>query len=98
MSGAEGSDEVVRCHLEIINRLGLHARAATLFVQTLAPFEARVTVTKDDQCVNGKSIIELMMLAAGKGSLLLVDAQGRDAAAALEALEALVRARFHEPE
>lgn len=98
MTDSKGKDLVLCRELEIINRLGLHARAATLFVQTARPFAATVSVTKADQKVNGKSIIELMMLAAGQGSILRVDATGPDAEAALEALEALVRARFHEPE
>jgi phosphocarrier protein HPr len=82
--------------LEITNRLGLHARAAALLVQTVAQFDAEITVTKDDQTVNGKSILGLMMLAAGPGSSIEVAAQGPDAQAAVDAIAALVAAKFKE--
>jgi phosphocarrier protein len=88
----------LRREIAIVNRLGLHGRAASLLVQTLQPFTATVTVYKDDQCVNGKSIIQLLTLAAGQGTVLVVDAEGPDAEAALSALEDLARARFHEAE
>ena len=90
-----GTPRVV-CRLEIVNRLGLHARAAALLVQTVAPLDADITVTKDDQTVNGKSILGLMMLAAGQGSSIEVAAQGPDAEAALDAIEALIEAKFNE--
>lgn len=86
----------VASQLEIKNRLGLHARAAALIVQTVAKFDAEITVTKDDQTVNGKSILGLMMLAAGPGSVIDIAAQGPDAQAALDAIAALVEARFNE--
>jgi phosphotransferase system HPr (HPr) family protein len=82
--------------LEVKNRLGLHARAAGLVVRTATGFTAEVTVTKDDQCVNGKSILNLMMLAAAPGTVLEVTCEGPDAEAALAALTALFEARFHE--
>ncbi len=82
--------------LTIKNRLGLHARAAALLVQTVASFNAEITVTKDDQTVNGKSIIGLMMLAAGQGSELEVVAEGPDGQAALDAIAALVDEKFKE--
>lgn len=82
--------------LEILNRLGLHARAAAMLVQTVAKFVAEITVTKDDQTVNGKSIIGLMMLAAGQGSRIEVCATGDDAQAAVDAIAALVAERFKE--
>jgi phosphocarrier protein HPr len=82
--------------LEVKNRLGLHARAAGLVVRTATGFAAEVTVTKDDQCVNGKSILNLMMLAAAPGTVLEVTCEGPDADAALAALTALFEARFHE--
>ena len=87
---------VVQRSLEVKNRLGLHARAAAQFVQTAAPFEAEITVTKDDQVVNGKSILGLMMLAAGPGSKLTVHAEGQDASAALAELENLIQSKFDE--
>jgi phosphocarrier protein HPr len=86
-----------RRSLEIVNRLGLHARAATLFVQTVTLFKAEVRVSKDDQTVDGKSIIGLMMLAAAEGSVIDIEATGPDAEAALDAVEALVGAKFNEP-
>jgi phosphocarrier protein len=82
--------------LEIKNRLGLHARAAALIVQTVAQYEAEITVTKEDQTVNGKSILGLMMLAAAPGSTIEVSADGPDAQAAVDAITALVEARFNE--
>jgi phosphocarrier protein len=84
------------CRLEIKNRLGLHARAAALLVQTVARFDAEIAVTKDDQTVNGKSILGLMMLAGGQGSSIAVEAQGPDAQAAVDAITALVEAKFNE--
>lgn len=87
---------VARASLGIKNRLGLHARAATLLVQAVAGFEAQIRVAKDEQTVDGKSILGLMMLAAGQGSVIEVMAHGRDAAAALAAITALVEAGFHE--
>ena len=82
--------------LEVKNRLGLHARAAGLVVRTATGFAAEITVTKDDQCVNGKSILNLMMLAAAPGTVLEVTCEGPDAEAALAAITALFEARFHE--
>jgi len=90
------SGRAARASLEVKNRLGLHARAAGLVVQVLAPFACDITVTKDDQRVNGKSILNLMMLAAAPGSVLEITAEGPDAEAALAALTALFEARFHE--
>ncbi len=86
----------VACRLEIRNRLGLHARAAALIVQTVAQYDAEITVTKEDQTVNGKSILGLMMLAAAPGSTIEVNADGPDAQAAVDAITALVEARFNE--
>jgi len=85
-----------RRRLRIVNRLGLHARAATLFVQTASRFAAEVSVRKGGQTVDGKSVIGLMMLAATKGSEIEVEAEGGDAKAALDALEQLVGNRFDE--
>ena len=86
----------VRRRLEIKNRLGLHARAAAQMVETAGRFDAEITVTKDGQDVNGKSIIGLMMLAAGRGSWIDVRAVGRDAGAAIEAIAELIERRFDE--
>jgi len=84
--------------LEIKNRLGLHARAAVLLVQTASQFEAEVTVSKDGQSVNGRSIMGIMMLAAEQGSSIDVTTSGRQAEEALDAIRDLVDARFHESE
>jgi len=92
---ASGPTRVAR-QLEIKNRLGLHARAAGLIVEAVRRLDAEITVTKDDQTVNGKSILGLMMLAAGPGSFIDVTAQGPDAQAALDAIAELVEARFNE--
>ncbi|MFZ4716167.1 MAG: HPr family phosphocarrier protein [Chthoniobacterales bacterium] len=82
--------------LTIENRNGLHARPAALFVKTSSRFQAEVWVEKDGERVNGKSIMGLMMLAAGKGSILRITAEGEDAATVLTELEDLIRTRFGE--
>ena len=82
--------------ITIVNRLGLHARAAAKFVKLAATFDADVTVAKNETEVPGGSIMALMMLAAGPGCELEVRARGREADAALAALTQLVMDRFHE--
>ena len=82
----------------IQNRLGLHARAAALFVQAVAGLDADVFVSKDDETVNGKSIMGLMMLAAGMGSSIDVEARGPAADEALAKIGALIEDKFREPE
>ncbi len=82
--------------LTIENRNGLHARPAALFVKTSSRFQAEVWVEKDGERVNGKSIMGLMMLAAGKGSVLKVIAEGDDASSVVEELEKLITTRFGE--
>ncbi|MDT0618117.1 HPr family phosphocarrier protein [Salinisphaera sp. P385] len=89
---------MVERELSIVNRLGLHARAASKFVQTAAGFDADLKVSKDGREVSGKSIMGIMMLAAARGSRILVRAEGPDAEAAVDALEELVRDRFGEGE
>lgn len=84
--------------LVIQNRLGLHARAAALFVQTVTPFDADVLVSKDGQTVNGKSIMGLMMLAAGKGSSIDIETRGPDSQEALRAIGDLIAEKFREGE
>jgi phosphocarrier protein HPr len=93
-----GTTEEHRASLQIRNRLGLHARAAAMLVQTANRFEAEVTVGKDGQVVNGRSIMGVMMLAAEQGSHIDVATSGPDAAAALQAIRELVEARFNEAE
>lgn len=96
MSGGARRHPVLRRELEIKNQLGLHARAASLWVQTARQFDAELVVSKDGRDVNGKSIIELMMLAAACGSRIEVVASGPDAAAVLDAIEQLMEKKFHE--
>lgn len=82
--------------LVLKNKYGLHARPATLFAETANGFKAEITVVKDGQDVNGKSIFGLMMLAAEAGSTLHVKAEGDDSAEAVAALERLIEGRFNE--
>jgi phosphocarrier protein HPr len=89
---------VVRRQFEIKNKLGLHARAASQLIEVTRRFSSAVTVAKDGQTVDGKSIIELMMLAAGQGSIIEVSADGPDAEEALAAIAALIDDRFNESE
>lgn len=90
------SDGTVRADVEIVNRLGLHARAAARFVETASRFAADVTVTNADESVSGKSILGLMMLAAAEGTTLTLIALGPDADDAIDALAELIAQRFHE--
>ena len=82
--------------LTIENRNGLHARPAALFVKTSSRYRSEVWVEKDGERVNGKSIMGLMMLAAGKGSVLRAIAEGDDAETVLKELEQLISTRFGE--
>ncbi|HBE74070.1 MAG TPA: HPr family phosphocarrier protein [candidate division Zixibacteria bacterium] len=80
----------------IVNRLGMHARPAALFVKTADRYRAEIWVGKDELEVNGKSIMGVMMLAAEPGSSLRIKAEGPDEAEALEALSRLVADKFNE--
>ncbi len=82
--------------LEIQNRLGLHARAAALLVQTVSRFSSEVKISKDGQVVDGRSIIGLLTLGAAKGSRVRVEAKGNDAEESLKAIEELFEKRFDE--
>jgi phosphocarrier protein len=84
--------------IEIVNKLGLHARAAAKFVTEAGRYSCSVQLARDDQKVNGKSIMGVMMLAASQGTTLTLTAHGEDETAAANALESLVKARFGEPE
>ena len=88
--------QIVSKELVIMNDLGLHARPAAQFAKTSSTFQCEIWVEKDDERVNGKSIMGLMLLAAGCGSRLLVSAEGEDAEAALCALQNLVVRKFGE--
>src|SRR5687768_3024965 len=97
MSAARKSqDKELTKDLVVSNKLGVHARPAAMFVKVANRFESEIYVEKDGETVNGKSIMGLMMLAAGPGSRLHVRAEGRDAAQALNEIEALLRRKFDE--
>jgi phosphocarrier protein len=84
--------------LTIVNKLGLHARASAKLTQVASGFKSDVWLTRNGRRVNAKSIMGVMMLAAGKGSTVTVEADGEDAEAALTALRALIADRFGEGE
>ena len=85
-----------RAELIIRNKKGLHARASAKFVKCAEVFDAEIRVFRDGQCVGGTSIMGLMMLAAGQGSTIVIEAEGREAPEAIEALTALVEDGFGE--
>lgn len=87
-----------RCEKEVViqNRNGLHARPAAMFVKVSSRYRADVWVEKDGERVNGKSIMGLMMLAAGKGSKLQITAEGADAAKVVAELSSLIQTSFGE--
>jgi phosphocarrier protein len=87
-----------QAEVEIVNKLGLHARAAAKLTQVAGGFAAEVFLTRNGRRVNAKSIMGVMMLAAGKGSRITIEANGADAEGALAALSRLVAARFGEAE
>ncbi len=80
----------------IVNKKGLHARASAKIVEAAARFQSQITVSKDGQCVDARSIMGLMMLAASLGSEIRIEAEGPDAEEALRAILALVEAKFGE--
>jgi phosphocarrier protein HPr len=82
--------------LLVSNKLGIHARPAAMFVKTANRFACDIFVEKDGEKVNGKSIMGLMMLAAGPGSKLTISAEGQDASQALAELETLLKRKFDE--
>ena len=98
MSGVRKTDETIRITKELVvtNKLGIHARPAAMFVRTASKCDCDIFVEKDGERVNGKSIMGLMMLAAGPGSKLFLFAEGEDAARAVLELEALVKRNFDE--
>lgn len=89
---------MIQTQVTIVNKLGLHARAAAKFVSCAAAFASTIQAGKDGQLVDGKSIMSVMMLAAGKGTVLDLYIEGRDEDAALEALQTLIENRFDEAE
>jgi phosphocarrier protein len=89
---------VIQTQVTIINKLGLHARAAAKFVGCASAFSSRIQAGRDGKLVDGKSIMSVMMLAAGKGTVLDLHIEGKDENEALAALQALIENRFDEPE
>jgi phosphocarrier protein HPr len=89
---------MIQQEIEIINKLGLHARASAKFTQTAGKFNSEVWLTRNSRRVNGKSIMGVMMLAAGKGSKVLLETNGVDEQDAFDALLALVNDKFGEGE
>jgi phosphocarrier protein HPr len=94
--GADFREGAIVRKLDICNRKGLHARASAKFVQTVEKFDADVRVMRCGETVGGTSIMGLMMLAAASGTSIVVEATGKDAAAVVEALTALINSRFGE--
>lgn len=84
--------------IQIINKLGLHARASSKFTQIASNFQCEIWVTRKDRRVNGKSIMGLMMLAAAQGSTILLETDDIDEAAAMQALTELINNYFDEGE
>lgn len=84
--------------IEIKNKLGLHARAAAKLVHAAARFTSDIKIRKGDEEVDGKSILGILLLAAGRGSVITVKADGADEAEAVEAIRALIDAKFDEGE
>jgi phosphocarrier protein HPr len=96
MSAKTAIEAKVSKLITIVNKLGIHARPAALFAKTANQFKSDVFVEKDGETINAKSIMGLMMLAAGPGSKILVIAQGPDADDAVKAIEKLIVAKFNE--
>ena len=96
MGARKTNDNAMVKEIVVTNKLGIHARPAAMFVKTANRFECDVFVEKDGERVNGKSIMGLMMLAAGQGSKLRVRAEGPDAAEAIRDIEQLIQSRFNE--
>jgi phosphocarrier protein len=89
---------VLQRELEIVNKLGLHARASEKLTQTAARFDSEVWLSRNGKRVNAKSIMGVMMLAAARGTTVLLEVDGPDESRALEALAQLVATRFGEPD
>jgi phosphocarrier protein HPr len=88
---------MIERELEIINKLGMHARAAAKFVTLASRFKADIQISLGDTRVNGKSIMGVMMLAAAKGSRICLHIEGPDETEAAEHLSSLIGHRFNEP-
>jgi len=95
-AGLAESAQKIEKDLSIPNRLGLHARPAAMFVRIASRYRSEILVSKEGEEVNGKSIMGLMMLAAGQGSTLRIRCEGPDADKAMEDIEALIKTGFNE--
>ncbi|MGB7815325.1 MAG: HPr family phosphocarrier protein [Methylotenera sp.] len=89
---------MIKQEIEIINKLGLHARASSKLTQTASQFKSEIWVEKNGRRVNAKSIMGVMMLAAAKGSSIMLETSGEDEQAAMTALQALINDYFGEGE
>ena len=89
---------MIKKDIEIINKLGLHARASTKLTQTASQFTSEIWIERNGRKVNAKSIMGVMMLAAAKGATITIEADGADEAAAMAALQALINDYFGEGE
>jgi phosphocarrier protein HPr len=89
---------MIQQELEIVNKLGLHARASAKFTQLAAKYQSEVWLTRNARKINAKSIMGVMMLAAGKGAKVTIEAEGPDEQEAVEALTALINDKFGEGE
>lgn len=87
---------MVEAKVKITNRLGIHARPATLLVKTAQKYQSRVTLVKDDMQVDGKSIMDIMILAAEPESEIIIRADGEDEVEAVKALKKIVEDKFYE--
>ncbi|HEX2163766.1 MAG TPA: HPr family phosphocarrier protein [Thermoanaerobaculia bacterium] len=87
---------MIEREVEIVNRLGLHARAAAKLVQTAGSFDSRLWVVKDGEEVDAKSILGILLLAASQGTRVTLRAEGEDEEAAIDAVSRLIADRFHE--
>ncbi len=88
----------VRRDINIVNKLGLHARAAAKLVTLASSFDSNIVISKDNRKADAKSIMSIMMLAASKGMVVQIEAQGKDAEAAVSEIRTLFSNRFGEPE
>ncbi|HEV2806029.1 MAG TPA: HPr family phosphocarrier protein [Chthoniobacterales bacterium] len=93
---SSGPGQKIEKEITIVNRLGLHARPAAMFVRIASRYRSEVWVEKEGEKINGKSIMGLMMLAAGQGSKLIIRCEGPDADKVMEDLEALIQQKFNE--
>ena len=89
---------MLSAEVQIVNKLGLHARASAKLTQLASRYRSEIWLARSGRRVNAKSIMGVMMLAAGKGASVVIEADGEDAAAALAALQALIAGRFGEGE